>query len=130
MRLSLGECTFEHPAFVSLDWSDMKVERLAEQDNPPRAPPDSGVFLTLFVEDCPPEQDAKETKSFVSQGNRIFRRAKQINGHLPRGPKSLLSSPWGFVVDQVRPARPPHSLRRLHVLIFVSGGWTLSDKCS
>jgi hypothetical protein len=114
MRLTLGECSFEHPAFVSLDWSDMKVERLSEHDNPPPASPDMGVFLTLFVEDCP-DSEMKEAKSFVSKGNRIFRRAKQINGQLPRGPKSLLSSQWGFVVDQVvGPFRTnAHDLRKI-----------------
>ncbi len=127
MRLTLNECSFEHPAFVSLDWVDMKVDRLGEQDNPPPAPRDSGVFLTLFVEDCPTDQDVKETKSFVSKGNRIFRRAKQINGQLPRGPKALLASPWGFVVDQVRPAAPD-------VLLFVFfcfvGSRALSHQCT
>jgi len=99
MQLSRVKCSFEHPADVSLSWADMNLEALTRNDRPPPAPPNMGLFLTVFVEQCP-EEHVHEAKSFISKGNHIFRRKKQLDGQLPRGPKHMLNSKWGYKVEQ------------------------------
>jgi hypothetical protein len=88
MRLNKASCLFQHPADVSLSWSDVRLDELRQGDQIQPLPPELGLFLTVFVEQHP---DPNKAKFHVSKGNHIHRRCKQLNGDLPKGPKQLVN---------------------------------------